>query len=167
MTLVAPSIARAPAPAAPPELRINGRRKLVPISFFSVAYGIDQKGAVQLIENQILWPCFNLGVSANGKRHICVWRKAIETFQPDRTTTQHPKLEQVIADVLPSLGLTRADKATIRGSELYFRWSISLKTFSDLLRAGELREVGKRASPCESPRIAWTSAAEFLKRRLL
>jgi hypothetical protein len=170
MTLTAPTLSRAPAPApaqaqaAPLGLRINGRRKLLPLEFFCVLHGVSPRQAVEFAEDGKLWPAINFAVRDDGKRLIRLWRGAVESWEPDQSKSQRPQLQDVIARTLPALGLAAAEKVTIGPTELSWRVCVKIDTVASLVRAGELRAV---ASAGETPRITYLSVADFIQRRLL
>lgn len=163
-------IAAAPTPTAPAQsatLRLDSRRKLLPLEFFSVLHGVDTGRAVELVENHVLWPCFNLARLTTGKRKIHVWRGSVEAWQPGQLDTSRPDLAVIIAAALPLLGVAPATSVTIRAVELGRRFCLGAETISNFIRAGELLEVGRHDPARESPRVSYVSAASFLERRVL
>jgi hypothetical protein len=152
-----------PAPATP---IIPERRKLLPAVFACVLLGLDEDRVAEVMEDGELWPAFNLSVRPDGRRLLFCWRDGLLRLHAGlpRTTAS---LDEVLAAILPVLGNTLADKATIGGTELAWRWSCGRDRIWDLIRNGELREVGHRPHCRATPRLAYCSVVEFLKRRVV
>jgi len=147
-------------------LRVDPRRKLLPLAFFCVMTGLDTSAAMDLVEDGRLFPAFNIARVATGKREVRVWRGAIESWRPDGPPPPRPALESVIGASLPILGVAPASNVTIVGIDLVRRWSVGRLFICRLIDAGELREVGRHGNN-ESPRISYASAAKFLERRAI
>jgi hypothetical protein len=161
-------IAATPSPISPPTgrtFRLPGRRLLLPVIFVMVLLSIDENKALELAESGAVW-AFNLSARADGRRKVHFFRDSIELYNPTampgrRTGT----IEHVIASVLPSIG-QGVGVATIRASELSWRWCLSQGSVANLIDSGDLHEIGQR-SGSESPRISRDSAAQFLNRRAI
>ncbi len=121
--------------------------------------------AIQLVESQTVWPAFNLGEHAAGKREIRVWKGCLD-YQSGHAPAPKPQLAEIISAALPLMGVAPPASVTIAGADLARRFCLARVTIGKLIAAGELREVG-RHSQNESPRVAYTSAAQFLERRVL
>ena len=147
-------------------LNLPPLRRLIPAQVFGIFHGMRMRDVFDLVEDGSLWPAFNLATRTDGRRKIHLPRAVLESYEPDRVAPKDD-LAQVIASILPPLGLSKPDAATIRGGDLCFRWCCSYKRVMQLVRAGELREVGRHNSVRESPKISWASAAKFLERRVL
>jgi hypothetical protein len=146
---------------------IHPQRKLVPLSFCAVLFGWSSDEAVAAVECGKLAPAFNVAVRENGLRDIRVFRAALEKFQAGARAAI-VNLAAVIDNALPMLGMTPIASATVKATELAFRWCLNRKTVHRLIRAGELKLVGRWSrGPGQSPRVSYASAVEFLKRRLL
>jgi hypothetical protein len=148
-------------------IRLDVRRKLIPLEVFAVLHGLRLRDALGLVDDQKLWPCFNLSIFTRRNRKVHLFRGSFESYEPGRMSARS-NLEAVIAAILPPLGVAPPASATIRGAELQFRWCCSNKQIFLLMKEGELVEVGRRQnSQNDSPRISYASAAAFLERRLL
>jgi hypothetical protein len=146
---------------------IDQRRKLVPIPFACVMLGLDEDETLVHVENHLLYPSFNLATSADGRRKIHIYSKAILQFQPGQKPGDSSQLSLVITAILPPLGMTPPGKARIRRTELSRNWCVSPETLTNLIRAKELCEVGHRSFRNDTLFIGYTSAASFLERRVL
>jgi hypothetical protein len=157
--------ATAATPANP--IRLHPRRLLLPLEFFEVLTGLDPEKARSLCEDGSL-TAFNLATAVDGKRaklHVC--RESVERYEPGHTFKPNACLDEIIAKTLPAIGSASASTATVGATELAFRWCCSSERIVSLVRAGELRAVGKRPSPKATRRIAYLSAFNFLKGRVL
>jgi hypothetical protein len=156
-----------PVPPAPPALRLHPLRRLVPSEFFCVLYGVELRDVLEKVESGDFYPAFNLSTNAKGyRRRIHLWRGVVETYAPGRPMPKF-ELDRVIAGVLPPLGVADPSKATVRASDLCMRWSCTRPRPMMLVRACELREVGKHDLARESPRISRDSIVAFMRRRAL
>jgi hypothetical protein len=161
----APPTPTAPAKAA--GLRIAARYKLVPLFFFRILHGCDSLVAIEMVEDHILWPAFNLATRAGGQREIRIWRGCVEQYQPGQPPAPKPNLPDIITATLPLLGMTPAASATIPGADLARRFCLDGESIARLIALGELREVGRRNLAYQTPRISYVSVAQFLERRLV
>jgi hypothetical protein len=98
LTAAAPS----PAPALVPA--IPARRKLLPLAFFGVLFGVEPIELIEEVDARILRPAFNLAVLDSRRRMIRVWRGAIENFQPGEASPKGD-VASVITAILPPLGI--------------------------------------------------------------
>jgi hypothetical protein len=153
------------APAAAALLRLDARRKLLPLAFFCVLTGLDFRAAVELVENRVLAPAWNLASSEMGRRTIRVWRGSVETWN-DGPTGPKQDLENVIRSALPMLGIADLAKVTVPGADLARRFCLSRMFIAVLTRSGLLREVGRHGRS-ETPRISYLSAKNLLETRIL
>jgi hypothetical protein len=154
------------APATPDALCIDSRRKLLPLQFFCILHGVESDVALQLVEDHALYPAFNLSSRSDGKRKVHLWRGAIQEFRYGKPASK-PKLEQIIDATLPMLGLTDTEAATIRGVELAYRFCLCSDSIAQMVRAGELREIGHHDPINETYRISYGSVVSFLERRVI
>jgi hypothetical protein len=145
-------------PTAPPTgrtFRLPGRRLLLPIIFVMVVFSIDENKALELAESGTLW-AFNLSARAAGRRKVHFFRDSIELYNPTAMPGRRTgSLEQVIASILPSVAGQGSGIATVRASELSWRWCLNQGTVANLIDSGELREVGQHS---RSAAYCWTSA---------
>jgi hypothetical protein len=151
--------------AAIAPLRLDVRRKLLPLAFFCVLTGLDFRAAVELVENRILAPAWNLASSEMGRRTIRVWRGSVETWN-DGPTGPKPDLQNVIRAALPMTGVADIAKVTIPGADLARRFCLSRMFIPVLIKAGEFREVGRHGMN-QTGRVSYASAKSFLERRCL
>ena len=150
-----------------PTLSLHRDRGLVPLSIPAVVFGLSGDELNAAVDEGTLYPCFNLAVRENAAREIRVWRVAVEKFRTGARAAL-VNLAEVIDAVLPALGMAPVASATIRAVDLAFRWCLNRQTVHRLIRAGELKLVGRWGrGPGQSPRVSYASAVEFLKRRLL
>jgi hypothetical protein len=153
------------APASMAALRLNKIRKLIPLEWVAVLHGVDRDFLLELAEQGEFWT-FNLATRTEGRRKLHVTRSFAETFERDRIPPRG-NLQSEIALALPPLGIAPAAKVTVRATELARRWCLDADSINVLIRAGELQQIGTHSPANESPRVSYTSAAEFLERRAL
>jgi hypothetical protein len=154
------------APAATAALRLDARRKLLPLAFFCVVSGIEMREAAILAEERTLFPCFNFATHENGRRELRVWRGAVESWTPDGPSVPKPDLETVVALVLPMLGINSPGRATVAGADFARRCCLSRVFINVLIGAGHLAVVGKRSLNA-TPRLSYASLKTFLLSRAL
>jgi hypothetical protein len=157
--------AAAPSPAAPQTL-IPARRKLLPIVFPMVLFGVDEDGAVALAESGAIW-AFDLSGGRMGKRKLHFYRDDLLNYR-EGAAKKIVGVENVISSILPFLGDKAPAAASIRAIELSWRWCLCSSVISELLSSGELREVSPRARGAGiSPQVSYSSAFAFLERRVV
>jgi hypothetical protein len=155
------------APPAPPALKLNPIRRLIPLEWLCILHAMEVRDALDEVEAGALSPAFNLATDPNGrKRKIHLWRGVVESYAPDRAMPKF-ELKQVIESVLPPLGIADPAKVVVRGSDLCDRLCCNRVRSMMLVRAGEWREVGRHDPVRESPRISRESIVRFLHRRAL
>ncbi len=126
---------------------------------------MDEREAMELIDDH-RFVAFNVSQHARGRREIRIWRGCVESYLPGKPRSAKPKLDDVIAGTLPPLGIANPNAAFIRGADLARRVCFSRIMVALLIESGQLREIGKHSGN-ESPRVAWGSAAQFLRERAL
>ena len=155
------------APAQGVALYLHPRRRLLPLIFFSILFGFDEDDALALVEDHKLAPAFNLATHASGRRNIRVWRGSVEQWSPGQSIGPRAKVDDVITAALPSLCVGSDATASVCAIELARRFCLAPDTIAQFLHVGELIEVGRHNSACESPRVSRSSVTAFLKRRVL
>ncbi len=163
-TSTAPVIASL-ATAAPDleRLQLAPNRTLLPLIFVSVALGVGEDKALELIQDGYIHPAFNIG-RRDCRQVLRVCKAALLAYRPGPRREKAP-LEKAIAAAMPPY-LVYAKSPAIRRVELQARFSCSAEHIRNLVEDGELIQL-KRLNPLASPQIHFASVVLFLKRRVL
>jgi hypothetical protein len=157
-------------------LKLGPRRMLIPLEFCMVTFSRDEDQVLELVENGVLAPSWNLATRADGRRRkIHIWRGAVEDYDPEddnlggvAAPPHRAELDDIIDLCLPSdLRSPTSELSSVRGTELAWRFCCSMDLIADLIRDGELAQAGPAARPKESPQILRASVTQFLRRRAL
>ena len=144
-------------------LQLAPNRTLLPLIFVSVALGVDEDKALELIQDGFIHPAFNIGrLDCNLELRVC--KAALLAYRPCPRREKVP-LDRAIAAAMPPY-LAYAKAPAIRRVELQARFSCSAQHIANLVADGELIQL-KRINPLASPQIDFASVVLFLKRRVL